>query len=117
MKEGLVDPRPLAVEEACSGPRPLQSRHRQQVARLPGLGQLDRPEPGNLWNAFAAPHKGGPIYRKTGNLRAVQLLLGHSKLESTVSALRSMTPSPFPKASIFKQPGMAGSDRAGHSQS
>lgn len=24
------------------------------------------------------------IYRRTGNLRAVQLLLGHSKIESTV---------------------------------
>ena len=24
------------------------------------------------------------IYRKTGNLRAVQLLLGHSKIDSTV---------------------------------
>lgn len=27
------------------------------------------------------------IYRKTGNLRAVQLLLGHTKLESTVRYL------------------------------
>lgn len=27
------------------------------------------------------------IYRKTGNLRAVQLLVGHSKLESTVRYL------------------------------
>jgi integrase len=28
------------------------------------------------------------IYRRTGNLRAVQLLLGHTKIESTVSYLR-----------------------------
>ena len=27
------------------------------------------------------------IYRKTGNLRAVQLLLGHTKLENTVRYL------------------------------
>ena len=27
------------------------------------------------------------IYRKTGNLRAVQLLFGHTKLESTVRYL------------------------------
>jgi integrase len=37
--------------------------------------------------------KAARIYKKTGNLRAVQLLLGHTKLESTVptSASRSMT--------------------------
>jgi integrase len=31
--------------------------------------------------------KAAQIYRKTGNLRAVQLLLGHTKLESTVRCL------------------------------
>jgi site-specific recombinase XerC len=31
--------------------------------------------------------KATQIYRKTGNLRAVQLLLGHTKLESTVPYL------------------------------
>ena len=31
--------------------------------------------------------KATQIYRKTGNLRAVQLLLGHMKLESTVRYL------------------------------
>ena len=28
--------------------------------------------------------KVGQIYRKTGNMRAVQLLLGHTKMDSTV---------------------------------
>jgi site-specific recombinase XerC len=28
------------------------------------------------------------IYKRTGNLRAVQILLGHTKLESTVCYLR-----------------------------
>ena len=31
--------------------------------------------------------KASPIYRRTKNLRAVQLLLGHTKLESTVRYL------------------------------
>jgi integrase len=41
--------------------------------------------------------KANLIYRRTGNLRAVQLLLGHTKIESTVrySASRSMMPFPY----------------------
>ena len=31
--------------------------------------------------------KAAQIYRKTGNLRAVQLLLGHTKVDSTVRYL------------------------------
>ena len=34
-----------------------------------------------------APTKATLIYRRTGNLRAVQLLLGHTKIESTVQYL------------------------------
>jgi integrase len=66
-----------------------------------------RPHPGllayaravNRWVACIGldPHKYGThslrrtkaalIYKKTGNLRAVQLLLGHTKVESTVRYL------------------------------
>jgi site-specific recombinase XerC len=36
------------------------------------------------------------IYRRTGNLRAVQLLLGHTKIESTVWYLASRSMMPLP---------------------
>lgn len=37
--------------------------------------------------ARTLPTKAAEIYRKTGNLRAVQLLLGHTKVDSTVRYL------------------------------
>jgi hypothetical protein len=40
-----------------------------------------------LWHALDAAAKAAQIYRKTGNLRAVQLLLSHTKLESSVRYL------------------------------
>jgi len=50
------------------------------------LGVVDWAKPDNLWHSFAVPNP-TLIYRRTKNLQAVQLLLGHSKLESTVRYL------------------------------
>ena len=49
------------------------------------------------------------IYKKTGNLRAVQLLLGHTKIEtrSTISESRLMTRSPSPNRSMSEKRGRA----------
>jgi hypothetical protein len=41
----------------------------------------------NVRNAFSAPNESNVIYRRTGNLRAVQILPGHTKIESTVRYL------------------------------
>ena len=43
--------------------------------------------PLGLWHAQPTTDQGGLIYKRTGNLRAVQILLGHTKLESTVRYL------------------------------
>ena len=44
-------------------------------------------DPGNYGTHSMRRTKVTMIYKKTGNLRACQLLLGHSKLESTVRYL------------------------------
>ena len=44
-------------------------------------------DPSNCGTHSLRRTKATLIYKKTGNLRAVQLLLGHSKIESTVRYL------------------------------
>ena len=53
--------------------------------------------------------KASLIYRRTGNLRAVHLLLGHTKIGSPVrySASRSMMPLPSPSKSTSELPGQS----------
>ena len=46
-----------------------------------------RPRHGSLRHRLDRRTKATLIYRRTKNLRAVQLLLGHTKLESTVRYL------------------------------
>jgi site-specific recombinase XerC len=47
-----------------------------------------RSGPTPVRHPFSQADKGATlIYRRTGNLRAVQLLLGHTKIESTVRYL------------------------------
>ena len=60
----------------------------RQYARLVGAGSTVS---GSI-RCFFGTHslrrtKATLIYRRTGNLRAVQLLLGHTKIESTVRYL------------------------------
>ena len=58
-----------------------------QAMAGPPMGDFGRAGECSVRDTFNASHKPAHIYRKTGNLRAVQLLLGHTKLESTVRYL------------------------------
>ena len=75
-------------EYLFKGLRPGESMTTRQYARLladwlVGIG-LDP----HVYGTHSLPRtKATLIYRRTGNLRAVQLLLGHTKIESTVRYL------------------------------
>ena len=60
----------------------------RQYARLVGewIGSIGL-DPGLYGTHSLRRTKATLIYRRTGNLRAVQLLLGHQKIESTVRYL------------------------------
>jgi len=52
-----------------------------------GMGCQHRARFPQVWNPFAPPHKSDADLSPDGNLRAVQLLLGHTKIESTARYL------------------------------
>jgi hypothetical protein len=51
------------------------------------MGRARRPQQLGLWDPLDAANEGGSNLQEDRNLRAVQLLLGHTKLESTVRYL------------------------------
>ena len=74
-------------------PRGLEGhRHQPRLSRRACAGQtvlqrarpVHRADPAKFGTHSLRRTKAVLIYRRTGNLRAVPLLLGHSKIESTV---------------------------------
>lgn len=51
------------------------------------MGFNDRPRKAGVRHSFEAQDKASLIYKATGNLRAVQILLGHTNIENTVRYL------------------------------
>lgn len=60
---------------------------RQYARPLKGGGKSIGLEPSAYGTHSMRKTKVAQIYKKTGNLRAVQLLLGHTKMDSTVRYL------------------------------
>ena len=83
-RAGLCPGRFLFPSRTCAG-RPITTRHyfRLVSGRVASIG-LD---PSSYGTHSLRRTKAALIYRRTGNLRAVQLLLGHSKIENTVRYL------------------------------
>ena len=90
----------VAVEKYLSMLNRLESRYlfpgrthegsistRQYARLVSGWVESIGLNPQNYGTHSLRRTKAALIYRKTGNLRAVQLLLGHSKIESTVKYL------------------------------
>jgi site-specific recombinase XerC len=77
-------------QASLSAVLPTTPRRPVQTGRLHGVhGWVDSAGLDSSAYGTHSMHrtKAAQIYKKTGNLRAVQLLLGHTKLESTVRYL------------------------------
>jgi integrase len=74
---------------SVSGPRRLRSTFDDAAVRPPGgaVGCQRRSDPRKFATHSRRRTKATLIYRRTRNLRAVQLLLGHTRIESTVRYL------------------------------
>ena len=51
------------------------------------MGHCHRSSKGRIRHAFHAPDEGSDDLPGTGNIRAIQILLGHTKIENTVRYL------------------------------
>ncbi len=80
MKRFTITLASLGSEHLCPG-RFHERRHVRDWVTSIGL------EPSAYGTRSMRRTKVALIYRKTGNLRAVQLLLGHTKMDSTVRYL------------------------------
>jgi integrase len=86
---------------------PLPPSHAPIRSPAVGVDRQYRSRPSLFGTHSLRRTKATLIYRRTGNLRAVQLLLGHTKVESTsdTSASRSMTRSRSPSRSTSEHRG------------
>ena len=85
----LKDPRMIGQEFLWSDRfhEPVHISTRQDVRLVRDWVQSIRLEPSAFGTHSMRRTKVAQIYRKTGNWRAVQLLLGHTKIDSTVRSL------------------------------
>lgn len=86
MDGGSVDAR-LRISLAWSFSRATTHLNAPVCPYLQKLGFIHRTRSDRLWYPFNATYEGHPDLQKTGNLRAVQLLLGHTKMDSIVRYL------------------------------